>query len=56
MQTMDLQQDLQQRCDVANKVYQELLTGVAPEVKQALVALQDLMEAELQLLKSQRTS
>ena len=47
-------QDLKNRKDTAEKVFLEMLTGVSPDTRQALLALHELMKLELALLKSEQ--
>lgn len=46
-------ESIQAQRDHAERVFVEMLTAVPPEVKEALIALQDLMKAEQQLLLGQ---
>ncbi|MBS2035744.1 hypothetical protein JST97_12205 [bacterium] len=43
---------INQRKATAEKVFQEMLTGVTPDTRQALMALHDLMKLELAVLQS----
>ncbi|MBN9420055.1 MAG: hypothetical protein J0I12_31695 [Candidatus Eremiobacteraeota bacterium] len=46
--------ELQHRKETAEKVFIEMLTGVSPDTRQALLALHELMKLELAVLMSER--
>lgn len=49
-------QEMHSRRDTAERVFNEMLTGVSPDVRQAMLALQELMEAEMELLSARPTA
>lgn len=46
-------EDLNHRKETAEKVFMEMLTGVSPDTRQALLALHELMKPELAMLRSE---
>ena len=44
--------DAEVRKETAEKVFNEMLTGVSPDTRQALLALHELMKLELAVLHS----
>lgn len=44
---------LEERRQKAQNVLNELLTGVSPDVKEAILALQDVLLLEIEMLRSQ---
>lgn len=48
--------DLQTQRQHAERVFTEMLTAVPAEVKEALIALRDLLQVEQELLLAQRSA